>query len=1009
MAEVEADRNLLFGILALQNGLIEQADLVAAFQSWSKERSRPMAQVLVERRALTEDDRSMLEGLVRRHVEKHGGNAERSLAAVPAPGALAESLRRAAGPGRDVEASLAHLAGGGNGGPSSPGPLTIAPGSALEPEASLDWTFSLGQPTTEGGRFRLLRHHARGGIGIVFVAHDSELHREVALKQIQPQHADDPSSRARFMVEAEVTGRLEHPGVVPVYGLGRNEQGRPFYAMRFVRGESLKEAIDNFYHADDRPGRDPAERTLALRKLLGRFIDVCHAIAYAHSRGVIHRDLKPANILLGPYGETLVVDWGLAKVVGREDPMPQPRAEVTLRPASRSDNSDTMAGIAIGTPAYMSPEQAQGRLAEIGTASDVYSLGATLYCLVTGRPPLENGDVDELLGRAQRGEIPPPHQVNPRVPAALGAIVVKAMALRPSDRYPSAHVLAEEVERWLADEPVMARREPLSERVRRWMRRRRTAVAAIAAALVAATIGLAAVLAVETRANAALKSANTALELANRRANDANSDLQLANARERARFDLALEAIKTFHTGVSEDLLLKEQQFGGLRSKLLQGATDFYRRLEELLRVQSDRRSRAALGQAYHDIGELTSKIGSQPEALAALRRGLELRVALADEASGDALAKLEVGQSLIAIGDLQEATGEVAGALAAFERARDLLAPLANARPGDASYRAAEANCLHGIARIHYHAGHAGQALAEHEQARAIRQQLADLNPNVTQIQSDLAESHQEIGSIERASGHTAEALASFGRARAIRQALAENNPSSAQFQSDLAQSYNSIGFLQQETGHLAEALASLEPARAILQKLADTNPAVTQFQGDLAQNYQTIGSVQDQTGHPAEARSAYDRARTILQKLVDANPTMTIFQSRLAMSHSFVGQAQQRSGRPAEAAAELRRAVAIMERLTNLQPDGYNLYNLACFRSLLSGIAAEPGSGLEPADARALGDQAVEALRRAVAAGLRDVAFMHKDTDLDALRLRPDFQMLIMDVAFPDNPFAR
>ena len=121
------------------------------------------------------------------------------------------------------------------------------------------------KPTSEGGRFRLLRHHARGGIGVVFVALDSELHREVALKQIQPQHADDPTSRARFLIEAEVTGRLEHPGVVPVYGLGQNDQGRPFYAMRFVRGQSLKEAIESFHQADHQPGRDPAERTLALR------------------------------------------------------------------------------------------------------------------------------------------------------------------------------------------------------------------------------------------------------------------------------------------------------------------------------------------------------------------------------------------------------------------------------------------------------------------------------------------------------------------------------------------------------------------------------------------------------------------------------------------------------------------------------------------------------------------------------------------------------------------------
>jgi serine/threonine protein kinase len=991
MATVETDQNLLFGILALQNGLIEQPDLIAAFQCWSKERSRPMSQVLVERRALSEADRTMLDGLVRRHVEKRVGNAEPKVATGPASGVRLEDLNRTP-----------------SGEQPGHGELTCGADLKANAEESLDWSFSLGQPTSEGGRFRLLRRHARGGIGVVFVALDSELHREVALKQIQPQHADDPTSRARFLIEAEVTGRLEHPGVVPVYGLGTNDQGRPFYAMRFVRGQSLKEALESFHQADRGPVRDGAERTLALRQLLGRFIDVCHAIAYAHSRGVLHRDLKPANILLGPYGETLVVDWGLAKVVGRDDPTPQPAAEMTLRPASPSGSSETMAGTAIGTPMYMSPEQADGRLTQIGPASDIYCLGATLYCLLTGRPAIEDLDVQQILARVRCGDFPPPREANHRVPAPLEAIVLKAMALRPSDRYPSAQALAEELERWLADEPVAAWREPLWERARRWISRRRTTVAAIAATVLASTLGLAAVLFVQTRANNSLMSANADLAKANQRASDANRELLLANTRERARFELSLDAIKTFHGGVSEDLLLKEKQFDALRTKLLRGATDFYQRLESLLAGQADDRSRAALGQAYHDIGELTARIGSQAEALAALKRGMELRLGLAAEANADAATKLKAGQSLIAVGDLQEATGELSAALASFEQARDLLEPLARSEPERDRYRAAVAKCLHGIARVQYNTGHADAALASHQQARAIRQSLADANPGITQFQTDLVVSDHDIGAIERTSGHRDLALASYERARAISQKLAEANPRATQFQSDLAQSHNDIGFLHQESGHFAAALASLEQARAILQRLADANPAVTQFEGDLAQDHQVIGSILDQTGHPAEALESYERARAILQRLADLYPTVTLFQNRLAMSHSYIGSVRRRAGRPAEAAAEFRRAVAIMEHLSNLQPDGFNLYNLACFRSLLSGIAAEPGSGLTGADVSALAEQAVLSLRRAVDAGFRNVGFMHRDTDLDALRGRSDFQLLLMDLSFPERPFA-
>src|SRR5262249_2419245 len=199
--------------------------------------------------------------------------------------------------------------------------------------------------TSAACRYRTLHEHARGGLGLVYVAEDLELEREVALKEIKPDHAHDPSSRNRFLLEARVNGRLEHPGIVPVYGLGHYEDGRPFYAMRFIKGETLNEAIRHFHEADV-PGRDPGERRLALRQLLGQFVAICNAVAYAHSRGVIHRDLKPANAMLGKFGETLLVDWGLAKVVGRPQ-QEETYAETTVRPEG-SNSTATQLGQAMG-------------------------------------------------------------------------------------------------------------------------------------------------------------------------------------------------------------------------------------------------------------------------------------------------------------------------------------------------------------------------------------------------------------------------------------------------------------------------------------------------------------------------------------------------------------------------------------------------------------------------------------------------------------------------------------
>jgi tetratricopeptide (TPR) repeat protein/tRNA A-37 threonylcarbamoyl transferase component Bud32 len=374
-------------------------------------------------------------------------------------------------------------------------------------------TLSVGSATSDGQRFRILRPHAQGGLGAVFVALDEELHREVALKQILDHHADDPDSRTRFVLEAEITGGLEHPGIVPVYGLGSYGDGRPYYAMRFIRGDSLKEAITAF-HADPARESDPGIRSLAWRKLLRRFVDVCNAINYAHTRGVIHRDIKPANVIVGEHGETLVVDWGLAKVRGETEPG-HASDERTLVPSSARGSAKTLSGSALGTPAYMSPEQAAGDLDRLGPRSDVYSLGATLYCLLTDKPPFEGNDLGAVMRSVRKGDFPTPRTLDPTIDRALEAVCLKAMALEPEDRYATPKSLADDVERWAADEPVSAWREPLAARAGRWMRRHWTWVTGAAILLVTVTAATAVGLVLLGRKNREISAAVDQAEAVN--------------------------------------------------------------------------------------------------------------------------------------------------------------------------------------------------------------------------------------------------------------------------------------------------------------------------------------------------------------------------------------------------------------------------------------------------------------------------------------------------------------
>lgn len=431
MSISQSDRNVLFGVLACQCELIDLQQLLAACGTWAADHSKPLADLLAARGWLSTTDREFLDGVVKRKLTRHRNDVRVALQSVMSPEVLA-ALRQVEG----IEL---------------PKPSGIWPFRKWKLDRAKGSESSNDSDPTES-RYTRIREVGEGGLGKVWLARDNNLAREVALKEIKPGFESSQSVR-RLIKEAQITGQLQHPNIVPVYEVIRG--GRPFYAMKLVDGETLSDAIQR-HHAQLRAGH--ADR-LSLPRLLNAFVNVCEALAYAHSRGVIHRDLKPQNVVLGGYGEVIVLDWGLAKVMGESDDDAPP---IALSPDAQTDL--TRAGATFGTPAYMAPEQAAGRIDLIDPRTDIFGLGAMLFEILTGQPPYLGKNITELLNRIITGEAPRARSVGTRkdgipfVPAALDTICGKAMAKRRSHRYATANELARDIQLWLAESSEEAAR-----------------------------------------------------------------------------------------------------------------------------------------------------------------------------------------------------------------------------------------------------------------------------------------------------------------------------------------------------------------------------------------------------------------------------------------------------------------------------------------------------------------------------------------------------------------------
>jgi serine/threonine-protein kinase len=897
MAAMSAERNLLFGLLALQNGLIDQGQLVAAFQAWTRERARPLAEHLANRGDLDPDQRAGVETMVRLHLNKYGGSAEKSLAAFSA--------------GRATRESLAALAD------TDPGHTLTQLTSGSEGDAERTASYSVGTATNDGERFRILRLHASGGLGAVFVALDTELNREVALKQILELHADDPTRRQRFLVEAEVTGGLEHPGIVPVYSLGTYADGRPYYAMRFIRGESLKEAIDRF-HSGESLEAQPGRRSLEFRNLLRRFLDVCNAIEYAHSRGVLHRDIKPGNIVVGRHGETLVVDWGLAKPLGHAEPGHDP-AERTLMPHPASGSAETLPGSALGTPAYMSPEQAEGALDRLGPRSDVYSLGATLYCLLIGKAAFE-GEVGDVLKAVHKGDFLPPREHRPSIDKALDAICLKAMATGPQDRYGSARALGEEIERWMADEPVVAYAEPIGARARRWARRHHTAVVSSAWLLVASVIGLSAGLALlrakqrETevaRANA-VTNYGDALR-AHRAADVARRDAETNFAR-------AMDAVETMLVRVSQKHLVNLPHFEPVRRQLLEDALAFNQ--EFLARSGGSQAVVLQAARAYRFAGVIHRQLGQRALARQELAQASDLLRRLAESPERDLeLAAVHHARAEVATDDRlrPEAIDELRRGLA-------VLGPLqeysleAHARRALLTQEAESQSLVGSQLSFQNQFAEARDAF---RRARSVLEHSLAADPldESSRYRLSTVENNEAILEILR--DDRATAVEHLRRAIRLQEELLRSTPDAVHYRRDQANSSALLATSLGRLGRVAEGFEAGRRAIDLFARLAADYPTIPEYRFQVAASHHNLATALAENGRFETARGEFLLAIEALGALIRREPGNPAYVRDMANSHMWLGSVERSLRRYDESARQITRASDLFAEAARLRPN--------------------------------------------------------------------------------------
>jgi len=767
------------------------------------------------------------------------------------------------------------------------------------------------------GDYVLLEEIGHGGMGVVYKARQRSLDRLVAIKMILAGPSATHDEVRRLHNEAKLAAKLRHPRIVPIHEVSEHD-GRPFFSMDFVDGVSLAERI--------------RESPLPPKQAAEYLVSISEAVHFAHENGILHRDLKPANILLDKDAQPLVTDFGLAKQLAGE-------------------SSLTESGAIVGTACYMAPEQASGQASSLTSAADVYSLGAILYEMLTGRPPFKAETAWETLLLVRSEEPVAPRRLQPKVPRDLETICLTCLRKEPSKRYSGAKILADDLRRFIDGKPIRARPVGIAERSWRWCRRK---------PLVASLAGTIIVLILSSLAG--LTGLWLHSETQRKLAQDNAEQEEKQRQRAERNFGVAQDTVRRYLTQVSEERILNEPFMKPLRHRLLQLAQEYYQ--DFVAQHENDESVLSELGYAYYRLATVTAEIDSKLKALQHGEKARDVFLRLTETVPSS--TDFQDGLAMVdhALANWTHSTGQLTRAEDLHRQALKIRQNLAREHPDSQELARSLAVSLGHVGTFYRAIGRWGDATSMHRQAIGIMEELARRQPTKWSYKHDLALGVKNLGAACIDLGDFKEAEACFLRARGIWDSLCKRTPKNTQWWSSLAGTHYNLALLYSHIGRIHEVEPALRQALKIHELLAHEQPEDTWIQHLLATDYNNLGAHFADVARLVDAEQAFTRSLELNEKLATRFPEDDRFQNGLARSYANLSEIARDLGKLGEAKRLSRRSQIIFARLAREQPSHWEyVINHAAVLTGMGSILEVEGN---PKDSCNWFTQAIQILRR-------------------------------------------